>query len=600
LTLGGSSSSGFAINDLGQIVGQSRTDPASIETHAFVVPRGRSFPMVDLGTLGGIFSRAFGINNRGQVVGGANLPSAEEHPFLVTPEDTDGDGTPDRWFRDDDFDGVNDLMLDLGVLSSAFVSSASDVNELGQVVGRSGPNMFVWTPSAGMLSLGAGRARAINDLGQIAGDGAGVGVAFLITPEDSDGDGTPDRWFRDDDFDGVNDLLTDYPPLTPGASAFALDLDESGVLVGGETDPGFPATGERRALRWTSPSQVVDLGKLDPASNFAQANAVNGVGQIVGGALTDSGDTHAVFWSEAEGIIDLGTLGGASSLADDINELGQLVGSSENAAGEFRAFVAKLRVRAETPTSPGPVTIAVQPLDATPGILPVTVMFANVTTEGTTTLNTSLSGPAPPSGFQLGDPPAYFDFTTTAEFGDPVIVCIDYSLMGFTNEAALMLDHFEDTDGDGIADDWVDRTVSKDPVNNIICASVDTFSLFAVFEPAALSVVIDIKPGSDPNCFNANGHGVIPVAILGSSTFDVTLVDLSTLSFGGLEVRVRGNKGPLCNFEDSDGDTILDLVCHFEDDPTNWAPGDGDATLTGTLIDGTTEFVGTDTICVVP
>ena len=115
-----------------------------------------------------------------------------------------------------------------------------------------------------------------------------------------------------------------------------------------------------------------------------------------------------------------------------------------------------------------------------------------------------------------------------------------------------------------------------------------------------VTIAIDIKPGSDPNCFNANGHGVIPVAILGSSTFDVTLVDLSTLSFGGLEVRVRGNKGPLCNFEDSDGDTILDLVCHFEDDSTNWAPGDGDATITGTLLDGITEFEGTDTICVVP
>lgn len=112
-------------------------------------------------------------------------------------------------------------------------------------------------------------------------------------------------------------------------------------------------------------------------------------------------------------------------------------------------------------------------------------------------------------------------------------------------------------------------------------------------------VTIDIKPGSDPNCFNANGHGVIPVAILGSGTFDVTLVDTSSLSFGGLEVRVRGNKGPLCNFEDSDGDNILDLVCHYEDDSMNWAPGDGQATLTGMLLDST-EFEGADSICVVP
>ena len=40
-----------------------------------------------------------------------------------------------------------------------------------------------------------------------------------------------------------------------------------------------------------------------------------------------------------------------------------------------------------------------------------------------------------------------------------------------------------------------------------------------------VQVDIDIKPGSDPNCFNVNGNGVIPVAILGSANFDVTRVD---------------------------------------------------------------------------
>ena len=42
-----------------------------------------------------------------------------------------------------------------------------------------------------------------------------------------------------------------------------------------------------------------------------------------------------------------------------------------------------------------------------------------------------------------------------------------------------------------------------------------------------------------------------------------------------------------------------DLVCHFEDDSANWLPGYGEATLTGSLLDGT-EFEGTDTICVSP
>jgi hypothetical protein len=113
-------------------------------------------------------------------------------------------------------------------------------------------------------------------------------------------------------------------------------------------------------------------------------------------------------------------------------------------------------------------------------------------------------------------------------------------------------------------------------------------------------ISIDVKPGSDPNCFNINGHGVIPVAILGSDEFDVTEIDTDTLSFAGLETRMRGNKGPLCSYEYSDGDEFLDLVCHFEDDASNWEADDqAEADLTGKLVDGA-EFRGTDSICVRP
>ena len=117
--------------------------------------------------------------------------------------------------------------------------------------------------------------------------------------------------------------------------------------------------------------------------------------------------------------------------------------------------------------------------------------------------------------------------------------------------------------------------------------------------PLSLQATIDVKPGSDPNCFNINGHGVIPVAILGSDTFDVANIDPLTLSFGGLQVRVRGKKGPLCNIGYSDSDAYLDLVCHFEDDAMNWSTGVESASLTGTLLDGR-EFEGSDSICIVP
>lgn len=116
-----------------------------------------------------------------------------------------------------------------------------------------------------------------------------------------------------------------------------------------------------------------------------------------------------------------------------------------------------------------------------------------------------------------------------------------------------------------------------------------------------VTVNIDIKPGSDPNCFNINGHGVIPVAILGSADLDVMDIKTDdTLSFDGLKVRVRGKKGPLCSIEDSNGDEFLDLVCHFEDEPSEWVAGSNEsATLAGELVDGT-PIEGTDSICIVP
>ena len=49
-------------------------------------------------------------------------------------------------------------------------------------------------------------------------------------------------------------------------------------------------------------------------------------------------------------------------------------------------------------------------------------------------------------------------------------------------------------------------------------------------------VDIDIKPGSDPNCFNSDGNGVIPVAILSSAFFDATSVDPESVLLDGSEI----------------------------------------------------------------
>ncbi len=118
-------------------------------------------------------------------------------------------------------------------------------------------------------------------------------------------------------------------------------------------------------------------------------------------------------------------------------------------------------------------------------------------------------------------------------------------------------------------------------------------------------VQIDIKPGSCPNSFNANGNGVIPVAILGSADLDAADIDPSTLSFEGAAVRVKGNGNPQCSLEDVSGplgtpDGYLDLVCQFVDDFTEgWVVGDSVAHVTGNLFDGT-PIAGGDSIRIVP
>ncbi len=114
-----------------------------------------------------------------------------------------------------------------------------------------------------------------------------------------------------------------------------------------------------------------------------------------------------------------------------------------------------------------------------------------------------------------------------------------------------------------------------------------------------LFVEIDIKPGSYPNCFNNDGHGVIPVAILGSREFEVTQVDPATVELAGLAVGARGKSDKLmAHIEDTNGDGFDDLVVQIEDVDGSFVEGQGMATLTGSLYDGM-RIEGSDSICIV-
>ena len=165
----GAYSSANAINDAGQVVGESDTN---VFTHAFLYSNGS---MLDLGTLGGTYSSAYAINNSGQVIGDSStLHDAQYHGFIYQ----------------------NGKMTDLGTLGG-LSSSAAAINNLGQVVGNSEDASqnglpFLWQNGVmvdlnSLLPANSGwvlaSAKFINDSGQIVGAGSynGESAWYLLS-----------------------------------------------------------------------------------------------------------------------------------------------------------------------------------------------------------------------------------------------------------------------------------------------------------------------------------------------------------------------------------------------------------------------------------
>jgi hypothetical protein len=150
--------------------------------------------------------------------------------------------------------------------------------------------------------------------------------------------------------------------------------------------------------------------------------------------------------------------------------------------------------------------------------------------------------------------------------------------------------------------------------------------VFAI-PPGSLELPLDIRPGACPNPLNRQSRGVLPVALVGSDTFDVSEVDLGTLQLaradgvGGSVAPHEGPPGPhsvvddvatpfdgeLCDCHDLAGDGFDDLVLHFRVDDLvaaleldDLAAGtDVELQLSGALLDGS-PLTASDCIRLVP
>lgn len=147
--------------------------------------------------------------------------------------------------------------------------------------------------------------------------------------------------------------------------------------------------------------------------------------------------------------------------------------------------------------TPVGTNVSVTPDDVTTGAIgPVSITFQEVTAAGETTLQSGrMGGPGAPlapnaAEFRLGQPPTYFQITTTATYQGVIQVCIDYSGQAFGNEGLLRLLHRPAAD----PTQWNDITDlgSPDIQSDVICGTTDSLSPFLVAEANAPPVVSTI------------------------------------------------------------------------------------------------------------
>jgi len=292
-----------------------------------------------LGTLGGDYSIVEAINNLGDVVGWGETSA-------YTPAWSTRNAKWQVAFVSTVENGVR-VMHNLNDLIPAdekphwYLQSAKAINDLGQIAGSGYHNglsrAFRYTPPNDLLPA------VIEDLGTLGGDGS---QAWGIN-QDGDCTGTSkdanDRlvsflYTRDD---AGNWVMLDIGELDPtvGQGPLATRINLNKQICGSAQVLGVGT----HAFRYTPPDTMIDLGVIgvNKSGPYRMSDSaafdLNDDGVVVGHSTAGGGAYRAFMYTDR--MVDLGSLGGGSSKATGINNSGWIVGNASLASGTYHFFL---------------------------------------------------------------------------------------------------------------------------------------------------------------------------------------------------------------------------------------------------------------------
>ena len=301
------------------------------------------YSVTDLGVLGkGNNSSSFDMNSIGWVAGSSNLvPNGPQHAFI--------------WY------GAGPL-FDLGTLGGPN-SGVDGPNLYGEAAGSSeiskldpdnedfcgfGTHMqclgLIWrygklTALPNLPDGRNGNAFGVNNLGEVVGwteNGVRDSTCVKATP------------FQVFQFEAVkwepNGQLHELPPLKGDTVAFSMGINDFGQAVGSSgtcSTQGLPPANVTglHAVLWEPDGTPKYLGTLGDKDHTMSNNAssINELGDVVGTSEYTDGTVHSFLWTRTTGMHDIGTLPGAfvtvAGCCRTVNNRDEVVGFSIDANG---------------------------------------------------------------------------------------------------------------------------------------------------------------------------------------------------------------------------------------------------------------------------